>query len=165
MPLHKSDGTPFPLKNEMAERDFEWKKGWEWFHASFTSPEYCHAEADDAYKKTLGNFLNGVMSGPFFVVEGGVQPKEVLSVVAFHPDDWKICEKVLVQDKWRAKPDAFMKNMAIIGQQIHTGFQPDNLPMFHLLQAAGREMMENGGFLNRTGIESLMRKVWGPQPE
>jgi len=164
MPLHKSDGTQFPLNNEMAERDFQWKGNWERFCASFTSPEYSPAEADDAYKETLSHFLNDLMCGPFYVMETGAKTRERFSVIVFHPDDWDKCQKILGQDKWKAKPDSVPKNLAIIGQQIHTGFQPDNLPMFHLLQAAGKEMMENGGSLSRNGIETLMRKVWGPQP-
>lgn len=163
MPLHKNNGEKFPLKNEMTEKDFEWKKR-EWFYASFSSPEYFPTHEDDANKMALSGFLNGVMSGPFYVIEGGMKPREILSLVVFHPDDWKICKKILVQDKWKAKPDSIAKNMAIIREQIDAGFEYENPSMLLLLHFAKKEMMENGGLLKRENIDQLMRKIWAPHP-
>src|ERR1700728_4338786 len=129
MPLTKDNGEAITLRNEITERDFD-GIGWNWLWSSFNSAKYYKTEADDAPKQKLADFLNDNMKGPYFIVEGFANTREILEIILFHPDDHYMFSDYAKNNEWFAKVgDHVERNVNILLDQMRAGFDYENPAM------------------------------------
>ena len=165
MPITNNDGVLIPLRNELSEKDFEWRIG-DWLYAHFTSPYLYFTPANDP-KDKLATFLNEKMRGPYYVHETNNQGHgasgQLLHVIIMHPSDRQDFADQFVPKSWREVHNAVAMNADVIGQQMACGFQYENTDMAVLIKELN--VLQLPIVPQAFDIDSVATRVWKqPRP-
>ena len=97
-----------------------------WLYANFRQGVLWVPESQDydEYKQRLAEFINENIKGPFYVMEGFANTRELLEIILLDPEDIQTFKKTY--GDWFQDHAAADKNSVLLAKWLDTGYEFNN---------------------------------------